>query len=207
MTSFFIGIAGGSGCGKSTLAYGLRDAYPDSIEVVHFDDYQKEEYDVPFFEGMRNWDHPDAINFEKLYVDLLQLKNNNEVEVMTKSSILNPTYEEKGRIQHILKPKKIILVEGYLTFHEKRIRDLFDLKIFLDIPISESMKRRNKITYTDESAYNAKILFPMHRTFVESTKQLAGLSIDVVKNTKEEVYKIVCDTLIDRKLLPKINIS
>ena len=202
MKHFLIGIAGGSGCGKSTLSYGLRDKYPDLIEVVHFDDYQKEEMDVPFFEGMRNWDHPDAINFEQLYSDLIQLKNNKEVEIMTKSSILNPAYEEKGRIKHVLRSKKIIIVEGYMSLYDKKIRDLFDFKIFLDIPISESMKRRDKITYNDESEYNNKILIPMHIKYVEPIKKTADLSIDVIKNTKDEVYKIVHDKLIELKLLP-----
>ncbi|MCK5630039.1 MAG: hypothetical protein KAI26_05455 [Nanoarchaeota archaeon] len=202
MNHFLIGIAGGSGCGKSTLSYGLRDKYPDLIEVVHFDDYQKEEMDVPFFEGMRNWDHPDAINFEQLYSDLIQLKNNKEVEIMTKSSILNPAYEEKGRIKHVLRSKKIIIVEGYMSLYDKKIRDLFDFKIFLDIPISESMKRRDKITYNDESEYNNKILIPMHIKYVEPIKKTADLSIDVIKNTKDEVYKIVHDKLIELKLLP-----
>lgn len=202
MKHFLIGIAGGSGCGKSTLSYGLKNKYPDLIEVVHFDDYQKEEMSIPFLEGMRNWDHPDAINFKQLYSDLIQLKNNNEIAVMTKSSILNPTYEKKGRIKHILKPKKIIIVEGYMTFQDKRIRELFDLKIFLDIPISESIKRRDKITYNDESEYNNKILIPMHTKYIEPTKKTADLSISVLKNNKDEVYKIVRDKLIEFKLFP-----
>lgn len=201
MKHFLIGIAGGSGCGKSTLSYRLRDKYPDLIEVVHFDDYQKEEMDVPFFEGMRNWDHPDAINFEQLYSDLIQLKNSKEIEVMTKSSILNSTYEEKGRIKHILKPRKIIIVEGYMSLHNKKIRELFDFKIFLDIPISESIERRDKITYNDESEYNNKILIPMHIKYIEPAKKIADLSIDVLKNNKDEVYKIVYDNLIKLKFL------
>jgi uridine kinase len=202
MNHFLIGIVGGSGCGKSTIAYGLRDKYPNLIEVVHFDDYQKEEVDVPFFEKMRNWDHPDAINFEHLFQDLIQLKNDQNVKVMTKSSILNPTYEEKGRIQHILEPKKIIIIEGYMVFQNEKIRDLLDFKIFLDIPITESIKRRNKITYNDESEYNNKILIPMHKEYVEPSKKFADLSIDVLKNDKEEVFKIVLDKLTELKLLP-----
>ncbi|MCK5026424.1 MAG: hypothetical protein KAS15_07530, partial [Nanoarchaeota archaeon] len=79
---------------------------------------------------------------------------------------------------------------------------LFDFKIFLDIPISESMKRRDKITYNDESEYNNKILIPMHIKYVEPIKKTADLSIDVIKNTKDEVYKIVHDKLIELKLLP-----
>ena len=201
MDPFLIAFAGGSGCGKSTLAYRLKDRYPNLIEIVHFDDYQKEEVDVPFFKGMRNWDHPDAINFEQLHSDLIQLKSSKTVEVMTKSNVLNPAYEENGRIKHILRPKKIIIIEGYMTLHDKKIRDLFDLKIYLDIPIDESMKRRNKITYNDESAYNNTILIPMHSKYVAPTKALADFSIDVVKNNKDEVFNIVNDKLSELKLL------
>ncbi len=65
---------------------------------------------------MRNWDHPDAVDFDSLFADLTNLINGNSVKVMTKSRVLNPTYEEKGRITHVLKPKKIIIVEGYMAF-------------------------------------------------------------------------------------------
>ncbi len=201
MNHFFIGIAGGSGCGKSTLSFGLRDNYPDLIEVVHFDDYQKEEKDVPFFKGMRNWDHPDAIDFKQLYTDLIQIRQGKDIEVMTKSSILNPAYETKGRIKHILHPKKIIIVEGYLALYDKKIRDLFCLKIYLDIPIAESMKRRDKITHNDESEYNKKILIPMHKKYVEPTKKIADVSIDVLNNTREEAYAIVHEKLIELKIV------
>ncbi|MCK4809097.1 MAG: deoxynucleoside kinase [Candidatus Aenigmarchaeota archaeon] len=202
MEHFIIGIAGGSGCGKSTLSYRLKDRYPELIEVVHFDDYQKEETEIPVFKDMRNWDHPDAIDFKKLRTDITNLINNKHVEVMTKSSILNPAYEKSGRIQHILKPKKIIMVEGYLALHDKNIRDLFSLKIFLDIPIKESMKRRDKVTYNDESEYNDKILIPMHSKYVAPAKQIADLSIDVIKNNKEKVFDIVHKRLSELDLLP-----
>lgn len=202
MNHFLIGIAGGSGCGKSTLSYRLKNKYPNLIEIVHFDDYQKEENEVPFFKGIRNWDHPDAINFKSLHFDLIKLIDNNEIEVMTKSSVLNPTYEEKGRIRHTLKPKKIIIVEGYMTLYDQQIRDLFNLKIYLDIPITESMKRRNKITYNDESEYNTKILIPMHRRYVEPTKKLTDISIDAVKNNKDDIFNIIHKKLCELKLLP-----
>jgi len=187
MNHFIVGIAGGSGCGKSTLSYRLKDRYPTLIEVVHFDDYQKEEVDVPFFKGMRNWDHPDAIDFKKLHTDLISLIDDKDVEVMTKSSILNPAYEKAGRIQHILKPKKIIIVEGYLALYNK---------------IKESMRRRDKVTYNDESEYNDKILIPMHSKYVAPAKQIADLSIDVMKNNKEKVFDIVHKRLSELELLP-----
>ena len=202
MNHFIIGITGGSGCGKSTLSYRLKTRYLGLIEVVHFDDYQKEENDLPFFKGMRNWDHPDAIDFKQLHTDLISLINDNQVKIMTKSSALNPAYERTGRIELIMKPKKIIIVEGYLALHDKKIRNLFNLKVFLDIPIKESMKRRCKITYNDELEYNNKILIPMHSKYVASTKQFADLSIDVMKNDKEKVFDIVHKRLSELNLLP-----
>ena len=201
MDHFIIAFAGVSGCGKSTLSYRLKNKYPDLIEVVHFDDYQKEEADVPIFCDMRNWDHPDAIDFNQLFSDLTKLRDDCDVCVMTKSRIINPTYEDTGRIKHTLKPKKIIIVEGYMALHDKKIRDLFDFKIFLDIPIDESMKRRDKITYNDESEYNNKILIPMHLKYVAPTKDLAELSIDAVKNNKDDVFEIVHKKLLELGVL------
>ncbi len=131
-----VGIAGGSGCGKSTLAYGLQNDFPKKIEVVHFDDYQKKREEVPIYEGMSNWDHPQAINFDKLLEDLRNLKEGKEVDVLTKSEKYNPDYEEKGRIPFTLKPKPLILIEGYMILTDERVREFLDYKIFLDLALS-----------------------------------------------------------------------
>ena len=80
---------------------------------------------------------------------------------------------------------------------------MFDYKIYLDIPIVEGMKRRDKITYNDETEYNNKILVPMHTKYVEPTKNIADLLIDVVKNDKDKVYSIVQNKLTELKLLPQ----
>jgi len=165
-------ISGGSGSGKTTLAYKLKT--PDT-EIINFDDYQKEEKDVPMLEGMRNWDHPDAIDFDSLYNDIRQLLDGKEVKVMTKSLVLNPDYEKNGRIPIVLKPKKIIILEGYLSMHDKRIRELADVKIFLNIPIKISLARRDKVTYYNEDEYNKKVLIPMHKKYVEPQKKFADI--------------------------------
>ena len=142
--SYLIGIAGGSGSGKSTLAYGLRDKFPDLIEVVHFDDYQKMKEQIPVHHGMRNWDHPEAIDFAGLLRDLESLKSGQDVEVMTKSAKHNPDYEKSGRIPHTMKAKKIVIIEGYMALTDERIRKLYDFSIFLDLHAGERMKRRTK---------------------------------------------------------------
>lgn len=185
---YLIGIAGGSGSGKSTLAYGLQDRFPDLIEVVHFDDYQKKREQVPVHHGMRNWDHPEAIDFDGLLRDLKLLKSGKDVKVMTKGEKHNPKYEKRGRIPHVMKAKKIIIVEGYMSLTDKRIRDLCDFTVFLDLHADERMQRRTKFINLE---YTKKILLPMHEEHVEPAREHADLVINVEKYGCEEIQELL----------------
>ncbi len=193
-----IAIAGGSGSGKSTLAYGLQELFPTLIEVVHFDDYQKNKDQVSEFEGMKNWDHPDAIDFEKLVLDLSSLKAGKDVTVMTKSAKYNPDYEQKGRIAHIIRSKPIIIVEGYMALTNPQARHLYDYMIFLDLAFESRMKRRTKFI---NPQYTQKILLPMHQQYVEPTKKLANLVLNVENYTQKELRAIVIKKLEEKKIL------
>ena len=196
--SYLIGIAGGSGSGKSTLAYGLQDRFPDLIEVVHFDDYQKMKEQVPIHHGVRNWDHPEAIDFEGLLRDLKLLKNDKDVQVMTKSAKHNPEYEKSGRIPHIIKVKKIVIIEGYMALIDERIRELYDFSVFLNLHADERMKRRTKFINPD---YIEKILLPMHKEYIEPTKKFADIVIDIEKYNNKEVQELVLNQLKKRGVL------
>lgn len=198
-----IAIAGGTGSGKSTLAYGLLGKFPELIEIVHFDDYQKLEPDVPIHQGMRNWDHPDAIDFDQLIHDLNQLRNGNDVKIMTKDKKLNPDYETGGRIRipRIIHSKKIIILEGYLALWNEKVRKLVDYRIFLDISIEKSLKRRDKIIDDDAEEYNKKILMPGHIKYVESTKKFANLIIEIDKIDKEKMIPFVIQKLREQKIV------
>lgn len=196
--TYIIGITGGSGSGKSTLAYGLKDKFPDLIEIVHFDDYQKDKEEVPVHHGMSNWDHPDAINFEKLLKDLNLIKSGKNVEIMTKSEKYNPKYEKIGRIKHIMKSKKIIIVEGYMALQNKKVRDLYSFTIFLDLNENERMRRRTKFL---NPRYNEKILFPMNKEHVESTKKFAKMIVHVEKYNNKEVLNLIIKQLKIEKVL------
>jgi uridine kinase len=107
---------------------------------------------------------------------------------MTKDRYINPKYEENGRKKHKILPKKVIIVEGYMSFYDKNIRDLYDFKIYLNLPIQESIKRRDKSTCSDDDLYNQIILIPMHEKYVEPTKIYANLQVDVLKNKQNNVY-------------------
>jgi len=199
---YLVGITGGSGSGKSTLAYGLQVKFPDLIEVVHFDDYQKAEEDVPIHQGMKNWDHPDAINFSNLLKDLKLLKNGKSVQIMTKSTKHNPQYEENGRIPYVMEAKKIILVEGYMALTNDDIRKLYDFTIFLDLSSKERIKRRTKFINPE---YKNKVLLPMHEQHVESTKNFADIVINVEKYNEQEVQELVLRKLKSLKIISGIN--
>ncbi len=173
----FIGIAGGSGSGKSTLAVAFAKKYPDTVAIVHIDDYPSPKEATPTFHGFLNREHPDAIRFDDLYADLCALRDGKSITVHTKSELYNPDYtlEKNNKIDYVIQPKPIIIVEGYLALCDERIRKLMDLKIYLDMPIEESLKRRTK--FKDE-AYFKEVLIPMHKKYIEPTQQYADYVID-----------------------------
>lgn len=191
-----VGIAGGSGSGKTTLAIGLYKKYPKKISLLHLDDYFKELEEVPTVDGMLNWDDPRVIRFDDLYKDIVSLMHNQAVTIMTKSELYNPGYDQKlgNKIPYTVEPRPVILVEGYLAFYDMHIREIMARKIYLDISIEESLRRRTKPG--DENYYD-KILIPMHKQFIEPTKQYADLIINTAKSSVEETYSVVEESLKD----------
>jgi uridine kinase len=93
--------------------------------------------------------------------------------------------------------KPIIILEGYLALYDINIRDLLDVKIYLDIPIEESVKRRSSNKFTLDQKYFENVLLPMHKQFVEPTKNYVDI-IDVSNLKKEEIIE---------QVLSKINFS
>jgi uridine kinase len=183
-----ISIAGCSGSGKSTLAYSLQERFPMLVEVVYFTDYQKPIEQIPFYQEMRNWDCPEAIDFDRLLSDLNLLKNGKDVEIMTKNERHNPTYpKDWKRIPYVIRAKDIIIVEGYMALVDDRVRRLYDLSIFLDLCSEERMKRRR--TKKQSQEYIERILIPMQEIHVEPTKRLADIVIDIKEHGTGDVQE------------------
>ncbi len=191
-----VGIAGGSGSGKTTLAIGLHKKYPNKIALMHLDDYFVEPEDAPIVNGMINWDDPATIRFDDLYRDIVSLMHGKAVTVMTKSELYNPGYDpiRRNKIPHTIEPTSVILVEGYLTFHDMHVRELMARKIYLDIPIEESLKRRTK---DGDKEYVQKILIPMHKQYIEPTKKYADFVVDAARLGIDEVRDAVEASLKD----------
>ena len=191
MKPIFIGITGGSGAGKSTLAFGLLDKYPEKIGILHFDDYHKKRELLPVFQGKPNADHPGAIELDTLVKDLEKLKNGEPVYVFTKSERYNPKFQEtKVRNPLTVNPKQIMLLEGFMVLHDTRVRALLDYSIYLDAEHTQRYSRRAK-PHLKSPEYEQGILIPMHNKYVEPTKKLAKVVIDVSHLSKEEVLEHV----------------
>jgi len=189
----FIGITGGSGAGKSTVCDTLITKYPERIEAIRLDDYFKPKEEQPKIGDILNFDHPDSLYFDKLVDDLKELSKGNSVIISTRNTKLNPKYEEtKIKIPFEFYPKPIILVEGFLILTNKKIRELLDDSIYLDI---EHDKRWARRVHFKNDEYEKKVIIPMHNEHIEPTKKYAKHIIDVTNLSKEQVLEKVEEIL------------
>lgn len=193
MNSKLIGIAGGSGSGKSTVAINLCKKYPGKFSLIHLDDYFKRSWEAPKQGEFINFDHPDSLRFDDLRKDLLSLKKGEPVTILTKSELYNPEYDNnlKNKIEYIVEPKEFTILEGYLALHDQKICELMDCKIYLDIPLRDSTKRRSANKFALDNDYLEQVLEPMYKEFVLPTKFKADLVIDVFDKEPEEVLDLV----------------
>jgi uridine kinase len=151
----FIGIVGPSGAGKSSLCKILKDE-SDDIEHIKLDNYFKDPRRFPKKLGYPNWELPQNLKFDLLLKHLKQLERGKEVKAKT-----FPKKKGGKRLPIILKPKKYILVEGFLLFKDKAVRNFLDKRIYLEIPEKIMLKRR-AIRFGEEhiNEYDIKVAIP-----------------------------------------------
>lgn len=184
MTPFFIGITGGSGSGKTALARELKKHFERRASVFHIDNYQKFGEKLPEIYGMKNWDHPKSINWDKLLKDLILLKKGKAIIIESRDQKKLKKVKEK-----IFRPSEIIIIEGYLLFYKPSIRNLLDFRIHLEAGDKIRIRRRTKFKNVK---YVKKILLPMHYKYIEPTKRFA----DLVLNTEKYSVKQCCKRAI-----------
>ena len=190
-----IAIAGGSGAGKSTLTYKLIDSDPETFEVIHLDDYQKwkTDPDLPMVGEMANFDHPDVIQWQKLIEDIKSLSKGRNVEVLTWGQRPDVDYSARTqRVNREIIPKKILIVDGYLSLWNPELRSLYDRKYFLDLAEDKRLNRRNKFIYPE---YRDQVLIPMHNKYIEPTKEYADLIINSENLDAKQIYLNVIEDL------------
>ena len=176
-----IGIAGGSASGKTTLANQISKAFNDEVLVICQDDYYKPLDHLSLKEREEfNFDHPDAIDFELLYNHLSLLKNNRTIQIPVYDFSINT--RTKNTIS--INPKKIVIVEGILLFWEKRLRDAFDIKLYVatddDIRLLRRLERDIKErgrTFENVKKQYFSTVAPMHRLFVEPSMRYSDFII------------------------------
>jgi len=176
-----VGIAGGTGSGKTTLAEKIHEAYPDCSILISQDSYYKDLAHLSFEERAKNnFDHPHSLDFALLRDHLIDLKNDRAV-VQPVYSFKTHTREHETRV---VEPAELILVEGILLFAAPEVKDLFDLKIFVDTDgetrllrrIERDMNERARSFDSVKKQYLTTVK-PMHDAFVEPSKKCADVIV------------------------------
>lgn len=175
-----IGIAGGTGSGKTTVARRLYESlHLDAAAFLDQDSYYKDLAGLSLEERKRvNFDHPDSTDSELLADHIEQLVAGRPIEKPTYDFAAHTRAPETIRIE----PRSVILVEGILLFVEPRLRDLFDLKIFVDTEADVRFIRRLKRdlelrgrTVDSVIEQYLETVRPMHFEFVEPSKRYADI--------------------------------
>lgn len=177
-----IGIAGGTGSGKTTVVRKIAESLPPHyVAVVPLDSYYNDTTHMTDEERSAiNFDHPDAFDWKLLIEHVKQLKAGNAVEQPTYSYIESNRQKETIHVE----PKPVIIIEGIMTLLNKKLRDMMDLKIFVDTDSDERLIRniqrdvveRGRTVEMVIDRY-LKVLKPMHEQFIEPTKKYADLII------------------------------
>ena len=176
--AMFIGIAGGTGSGKTTLAERIHEAFPDSV-LINQDSYYRDLSHLSMTEREQmNFDHPNSLEFSLLKEHLIALRSGSAIE----QPLYNFHHHVREKHTKRVLPAQIILVEGLLLFTDSELRDLFDIKIFVDTDddvrvlrrIERDMKERSRDFKSIKEQY-LKTVKPMHDAFIEPSKKYADV--------------------------------
>ena len=198
-----IGIAGGTGCGKTTVVNQIVNELPkDVVGVISQDSYYNDLSHMTKEERSKvNFDHPNSIDFDLLIKHLNELTENKPIQ--------KPVYSfvEETRLNETIltEPKKVMIVEGILVLSNPKVRDLFDIKIFVHADSDERLIRRLQRDIKERGHDLEKVLHryqtavkPMHNQFIEPSKEFADIIIP--NNHYNTVAVDIVKTIINDKL-------
>jgi uridine kinase len=191
-----IGIAGGSGSGKSTVARNVAENLGElSVAFIDMDAYYRNFVDLPLDERRHlNWDHPDAYDFDLLTEHLAALSQ--------RQCIDKPVYDFvthlRSRETRPVDPSDVIVIDGILLFVDERVRDLCDVKVFVDADADVRLIRRIQRDIKSRGRPLAEIIEqylstvqPMHLQFVEPSKRYADIIVPRGGNNSVAIEMIV----------------
>jgi uridine kinase len=177
-----IGIAGGSGSGKSTVARNVAEALTTpSVAFIDMDAYYKNFTSLPLDERRKvNWDHPDAFDYDLLCSHLEALSKRKAIDKPEYDFVTHLRREERTRVE----PADVIVIDGILLFVDDRVRDLCDVKVFVDADADIRLIRRiERDTHVRGRPLDEIIeqylstVQPMHLEFVEPSKRYADVIV------------------------------
>ena len=181
MNTIFIGVAGGTGSGKTTLTRHLKEHFGDSVTVISHDSYYKLQEGLTYEERVRqNYDHPDAFDTELLLHHLRELKAGRSIQCPVYSFT---DYNRTDKTVEIA-PARVVIVEGILIFHDPALRELFDIKIFVEADADVRILRRCLRDVEDRGRTLQSVVKqyltttkPMHEQFVEPSRKYADIVV------------------------------
>ena len=179
--TIFIGIAGGTGSGKTTLTEHIKKRFGEDVSVIYHDNYYKDQTGMPFEVRCRqNYDHPDAFETDLMVRHLKALKAGFPIQFPVYS------YTEHNRTTETItiQPTSVVIVEGLLIFQNPDLRDLMDIKIFVDTDadvrilrrIMRDVKERGRTIESVVEQYLTTVK-PMHEQFIEPSKRFADIIV------------------------------
>lgn len=177
-----IGIAGGTGSGKTTVVKKIVEALPPHyVAVVPLDSYYNDTTEMTEEERHAiNFDHPDAFDWKLLIKQVNELRKGNAIEQPTYSYIKCNRLPDTIHVE----PKPVIIIEGIMTLLNKKLRDMMDLKIFVDADSDERLIRNIQRDIVERGRdvkmvvdRYLEVLKPMHEQFIEPTKRFADVII------------------------------
>ena len=181
MSTILIGIAGGTGSGKTTLTRHLKEHFGQEVTVISHDNYYKRQDGKTYEERAKvNYDHPSAFDTDLLIEHLRQLKAGHSIQCPVYS------YSDHNRTDRTVEifPTKVIIVEGILIFQNPTLRDMFDIKIFVETDADvrilrralRDVEERGRTLQSVVTQYLATVK-PMHEQYVEPSRKYADIVV------------------------------
>ncbi|MBE5900644.1 MAG: uridine kinase [Lachnospiraceae bacterium] len=179
--NWIIGVCGGSASGKTTIVKRISQHFGEDILVINHDSYYKEHSNMTYEERSKlNYDHPSSFETDRLVRDLNALLKGEEVDVPVYDFSVHNRSKE---VTHV-SPKQIIVVEGILVLENKTLRDMMDVKVYVDTDADERLMRRIRRDMVERArsidsilGQYAETVKPMHEEFVEPSKRYADIII------------------------------
>lgn len=202
-----IGIAGGTGSGKTTVVRKIMERLPEGeVGIISQDSYYKDSSNVPVEERQKiNFDEPDAFEWELLIKHLKALKQGNSIEMPTYSYLTCTRQKETITVL----PHEVVLIEGILVLSDCRLRNMMDIKVFVDTEADERLIRvinrdcieRGRTPQMVIERYE-RVLKPMHNQHIEPAKRFADLIVPQGGHN-EVAINLLTDYIISRLNLKK----